>query len=74
MQLLVVFILGCLVRVPAAELHVPTLYLTISNAVIAARAGDTIRIAPGDYYEQFVIISRTNLTLQGEPGTVLNGA
>src|SRR5262245_12556054 len=55
-----------------AELRVPSDYSTISNSVSAAVSGDTIRIAPGDYYEQFLIVSRTNLTLQGEPGAILH--
>src|SRR5262245_786721 len=52
----------------AAEMHVPSDYPTIQAAVDAALDGDTIRIAPGDYYEQILIVDKTNLTLAGEPG------
>jgi hypothetical protein len=52
----------------AAELNVPFEYATIQAAVDAASSGDTIRIAPGDYYEQTVIVDKENLTLAGEPG------
>src|SRR5687767_9734350 len=56
----------------AAELHVPSVYPTISEAAGLAASGDTVYIARGDYYEQIVFVGLTNLTLQGEPGTVLH--
>src|SRR5687768_16682941 len=58
----------------AAELHVPSEYPTISAAASLAASGDTIYIARGDYYEQLVFVGLTNLTLQGEPGTVLHAS
>jgi hypothetical protein len=54
-------------RTLAADLHVPSEYATIQEAVDAASSGDTIRIAAGDYYEQIAFRDRT-LTLAGEPG------
>ena len=59
-------------KTPAAELHVPSAHPTIQDAVTAAGSGDTIRIAPGDYYEQIIIPGLTNLTLEGAPGVVLH--
>jgi len=69
------FILGTLFlagNALAAVIPVPSQYPTIQEAVDAALAGDTIRIAAGDYEEQIVIVGLTNLTLQGELGTVLH--
>ena len=51
----------------AADLHVPSEYPTIQAAVDASSSGDTIRIAPGAYYEQIIITTKTNLTLVGAP-------
>ncbi len=56
----------------AAELPVPAEYPTIQSAVDAAMPGDSVRIAPGDYYEQVVLVDKTNLTLAAEPGVVLH--
>src|SRR5262245_54464597 len=56
----------------ATELYVPGQYPTIQAAVDAAQSGDTVRIAGGDYYEQIVITTKTNLTVAGEPGAVLH--
>jgi hypothetical protein len=56
----------------ATELHVPSEYATIQAAVDAASFGDSIRIAPGDYYEQIVIADKGNLTLAGEPGSAIH--
>jgi nitrous oxidase accessory protein NosD len=54
----------------AAELHVPAEYPTIQAAVNAAQSNDIVRIAPGVYAEQIVIV-RKDLTLAGAPGTVI---
>lgn len=54
----------------AAERHVPADYATIQAAVIAAASGDTIHIASGVYVEQTWITNK-NLTLIGQPGTIL---
>jgi len=55
----------------AADLNVPTTgYPTIQAAVNAAHANDTIHIAPGVYTGQVQIISK-ELTLIGQPGTIL---
>jgi len=50
--------------------HVPADYPTIQAAVNAANSGDTIHIAPGVYVEQVTIIQK-DLTLIGQPGTIL---
>jgi hypothetical protein len=57
-------------KVQAADLHVPADYATIQQAVDAASDGDTIHIAPGVYPGQ-TLIERKNLTLIGQPGTIL---
>src|SRR2546426_12424050 len=55
----------------AAALNVPTTaYPTIQAAVNAAQTNDTIHIAPGVYTGQVQIISK-QLTLIGQPGTIL---
>jgi nitrous oxidase accessory protein NosD len=55
---------------PAADLRVPADYPTIQAAVNAAHTNDTSYIAPGVYTGQVLIISN-NLTLIGQPGTIL---
>src|SRR5688500_2880573 len=59
------------VRAAAADLHVPSEYATIQSAVNAAMSGDTIRIAAGAYNGQVLIADKGDLTLLGEPGTVV---
>ena len=54
----------------ATDRHVPADYATIQAAVNAAASGDTIHIAPGIYVEQTWITNK-NLTLIGQPGTIL---
>lgn len=54
----------------AADLKVPADYPTIQAAVDAAQTDDTIHIAPGVYTEQVQIHSK-QLTLIGQPGTIL---
>lgn len=63
---------GLLALLPtaAADLHVPAQYATIQAAVDAAAPGDTIRIGPGVYVEQILVVSK-KLTLAGSPGAVL---
>jgi nitrous oxidase accessory protein NosD len=60
---------------PAArDLHVPADFATIQQAVEAAAPGDTIQIAPGDYFEQIVIGNKGRLTLVGAPGAVIHAS
>ncbi len=47
-------------------------YRTIGAAVAAARAGDTVRVAPGVYREPAVVLDR-RMTLVGSPGAILDG-
>jgi hypothetical protein len=54
----------------AADLHVPADYPIIQAAVEDASDGDTIHIAAGVYQEQVKIV-RKDLTVIGEPGTIL---
>lgn len=54
----------------ADDMHVPADYPTIQAAIDAAADGDTVQIAPGVYVEQTSIIGK-NLTLIGQPGTIL---
>ncbi len=45
----------------------------IQDGVNAAGSGDTVRIAPGDYYYQQVVVAfKNNITLAGEPGVVIH--
>src|SRR2546426_3590146 len=63
--------LAAAVSAIAADLNVPTTaYPTIQAAVNAAQTNDTIHIAPGVYTGQVQIISK-QLTLIGQPGTIL---
>jgi hypothetical protein len=54
----------------ANVIHVPDNYSTIQAAVKAAVSGDEIQIAAGVYHEQ-IVVSRKNLTITGEPGTII---
>lgn len=55
---------------PAQDIHVPAQYPTIQQAVNAANSGQRIVIAAGVHEEQIVIDGK-NLSLSGEPGTVI---
>ena len=55
----------------AAELHVPADYGSIQGAVTAAVTGDTIIVAAGEY-SGVSIAGKTDLTIRGEPGAVIN--
>jgi len=63
-------VLGGFNNLLATDRHVPADYATIQAAVNAAVSGDTIHIAPGVYVEQ-TFITNKNLTLIGQPGTIL---
>ncbi len=49
-----------------------TAAIFIQDGVNAAGTGDTVRIAPADYYEQVLVGYKGNLTVAGEPGVVLH--
>ncbi|MCB1125444.1 MAG: right-handed parallel beta-helix repeat-containing protein [Verrucomicrobiae bacterium] len=68
--MLVPLILTGMPPAEAADLRVPADYATIQAAVDAAASGDTIHIAPGVYVEQ-TWIHQKNLSLIGQPGTIL---
>jgi hypothetical protein len=55
---------GTVLHLPAATLRVPEDYLTISDAVKAAKPGDLISVAPGMYHET-VIVHTPDLTIRG---------
>ncbi len=48
-------------------------YSTIQDAVDAASAGDIIRVCAGVYAEQ-VVIDKSQITLKGNPGAILDGS
>ena len=56
----------------ANVLNVPWHYATIQEAVDAASAGNTIRVAAGIYNEN-VVISTSGLRLKGSHGAVIDG-
>ena len=64
------FLIALATLANATDLNVPADYATIQDAVNAAASGDTIHIAPGVYVAQ-TWISNKNLTLIGQPGTIL---
>ncbi|MDM7915531.1 MAG: hypothetical protein QUU85_09755, partial [Candidatus Eisenbacteria bacterium] len=61
----------------AHVIHVPSEQPTIASAFVAANARDTIRVAPGVYYENLIWPVKQGLVLEGEPGaaeqTILDG-
>lgn len=67
--LLVLCVAG--LTVVAAEIHVPADYSYLQAAVTAAVSGDTIIVAAGNY-SGVSIAGKTDLTIQGEPGAVIN--
>src|SRR5438552_1340094 len=46
---------------------------TIQAAVDAANPGDTVRVPPGSYREN-VLVTKNNISIDGSPGAVLDGA
>ena len=68
----VLAILCIALTLSAAEIHVPADYTTIQKAVDAAAAGDTIIVAAGTYVG-VSIGEKSDLTLRGESGAVING-
>lgn len=50
-----------------ATLHVPADYPTIQSAINASSDGDTVLVAPGEYYEQLKVFQR-NITLRSSHG------
>jgi hypothetical protein len=50
----------------AAVIRVPQDYTSIQLAVNAAKAGDTILIAPGVYSESVTVLGKKNLVLKGD--------
>jgi hypothetical protein len=72
---LVLGILWCVVGTPyvsAATLRVPHSYPTIQAGIAAARAGDTVLVAPGVYFES--ITMKPGIRIHGEPGAILDGS
>ncbi|MBX3173392.1 MAG: nitrous oxide reductase family maturation protein NosD [Gemmatimonadaceae bacterium] len=59
----------------AAVLHVGPgqRYARITDAVAAARRGDTVRIAPGTYREPTIVVAVPDVALVAAPGAVLDG-
>lgn len=57
--------------VVAAEIHVPADYSGLQAAVTAAASGDTIIVAAGNY-GGVSIGGKTDLTIRGKPGAVIN--
>lgn len=66
-------VLATVPPIHAGDIHVPADYPGIQGAVNAAVAGDTIHIAPGIYTQQ-IFINNKNLTLIGQPGTILRAS
>lgn len=60
------------VHVQAAIVHVPNDYSSIQASITAARAGDTILVAPGTYFES--IVMKPGVHIHGEPGAILDGS
>jgi photosystem II stability/assembly factor-like uncharacterized protein len=59
------FLMVLTVAAGAAEIRVPTDFLTIQSAIDAAQVGDTIKIAEGTYQENLMIDGKSNLTING---------
>jgi len=56
----------------AAVLRVPQTYATIQDGIAAARAGDTVVVAPGVYFESITL--KPGVHLYGEAGAILDGS
>jgi predicted outer membrane repeat protein len=52
----------------AHTLHVPAEYPTIQHALVVAGAGDTVRVAPGTYYESITWPATPALRLMSQTG------
>ena len=60
------------VRVQAAVLQVPHDYPSIQASIAAARAGDTVLVAPGIYFES--VVMKPGVHIHGRPGAILDGS
>ncbi len=66
----------CFTSLEAEELRVPEDFSTIQDAIDASSAGDTVLLAPGEYFEALTLSGKP-ITLRGIGGaqdTVLNGS
>lgn len=66
-----VLLVACVSYAQAELLHVPRSYPTIQAGITAARAGDTVLVAPGVYFES--ITMKPGVHIYGAPGAVLDG-
>ena len=57
---------------PPRTINVPADYPTIQQAIDAARSGDTIEIAPGQYLEGVMVNSKSGLAIKGTIGDYAN--
>ena len=55
-----------------AVVRVPDDYPSISAALATARAGDTVLVAPGTYYESLTM--QPGVHIHGQPGAILDGS
>ena len=61
----------CAQPAAAAVLRVPAQYYTITHALHSAAPGDTVLVAPGDYYENVVWSATQSLKLLSEGGAAV---
>lgn len=62
----------CMPYASATVLQVPHGYATVQAGIAAARAGDTVLVAPGVYFES--VTMKPGVHLHGEPGAILDGS
>jgi len=74
MTALITLVLVSTLQVDPATLQVGPSgdFSTITAAVAAAHAGDTVRVAPGTYMEPTVMVDKA-IALIGEPGAIIDG-
>lgn len=63
-----------LYRLVSANIRVPTVYLTIQEAINAANLGDTVFVYNGTYYENVVVNKTLTLAGQSAATTIVNGS
>src|SRR5215472_5251426 len=68
----ILILLSWLAAAARAKAGVVVVTTTIQAAVDAANSGDTVRVPPGIYHEN-VLVVKNGITIEGDPGAIMDG-